>query len=87
MSRERQPITQRWVTMAIRAIVNVGLNLKTVRIDPTTGAVVADIANGTGGDSPDPIDAILDRRIAEQESARLGGANRAGGITKRKITK
>jgi hypothetical protein len=83
----RQPFTQRWVTTAVRGLMNAGLDLKTVRIDPTTGAIVADIANGTSGDALDEIDAILDQRIAKRKSARPRFADRAGANSSGKPTK
>jgi hypothetical protein len=81
-------ITQRIVTLAVKGITNAGLHLKTVRIDPTNGTIVVDIANGTDDGTNDDIDATLDRRIAEHEkSARPRDAHRAGANGKRKITK
>jgi hypothetical protein len=70
MSREPHRITGRWVTMAIRGILNAGVDLRTVRVDPTTGAVAADIVSDTNGDATDDVSTLLARRIEKRERAR-----------------
>ena len=63
------PITARRTAAIIKGLRAGGLDLQTVRVDPTTGTVEA-IVN-TGASPADKFDTVLDQRIAKTEAARI----------------